>query len=480
MFLRLAARRGLATAAAAATGAAASSTAQPAAPLPPRGYHLVHATVFFRHGARAPVHVTNADGTPKPGSEGVVYDDWSEQLRGPQNLVGLDGGEAPVSSVDKHQQATTLPGGCRSGELTKRGYAQARALGEMLRQIYAFDPPPKLVGGKLMVDFEDKPPTLVGVRSTNVSRCVNTARGVLDGLLGGAAAAAEVPISTAKNEDEDLTPNPKRCARLGELWASARDEWPTKWKDHVLAAPVLAHLVANGLTERDRELYRLERGSWVPFKDVILSVGAQPSTGGVLPFGVDADAAPDNPSSLAAIDTLAAAQVGFMMGVGRGEEVETETNRLSLGAALGRTYAELVERAEAAAGAAAAPATLRLVSGHDTTILPTLTALRLWDGSWPPFCSALSFELWVADADETAPPLLRVLYNGAGGGVYSSTKVAEAHGAFNEIARWTLDEFGEVVARVVPANHAAECTKVESPEFAQKLLRAAQAGGSQF
>ena len=121
-----------------------------------------------------------------------------------------------------------------------------------------------------------------------------------------------------------------------------------------------------------------------------------------------------------------------------------------------------------------------LVSGHDTTILPTLTALRLWDGSWPPFCSALSFELWVADADETAPPLLRVLYNGEGGGVYSSTKVAEAHGAFSEIARWTLDEFGEVVARVVPANHAAECTKVESPEFAQKLLRAAQAGGSQF
>ena len=132
------------------------------------------------------------------------------------------------------------------------------------------------------------------------------------------------------------------------------------------------------------------------------------------------------------------------MGVGRGEEVETETNRLSLGAALGRTYAELVERAEAAAGAAAAPATLRLVSGHDTTILPTLTALRLWDGSWPPFCSALSFELWVADADETAPPLLRVLYNGAGGGVYSSTKVAEAHGAFarlrggrsTSLARW--------------------------------------------
>ena len=73
-----------------------------------------------------------------------------------------------------------------------------------------------------------------------------------------------------------------------------------------------------------------------------------------------------------------------------------------------------------------------------------------------------------------------MLYNGEGGGVYSSTKVAEAHGAFGEIARWTLDEFGEVVARVVPANHAAECTKVESPEFAQKLLRAAQAGGSQF
>ena len=80
----------------AAYSAFARTEAAPAPPAPAPGYRPGHATVCVRHGARAPVFVTNSDGSPRPGTEGVSYDDWSEDLRGAQNLIGLDGGEAIV------------------------------------------------------------------------------------------------------------------------------------------------------------------------------------------------------------------------------------------------------------------------------------------------------------------------------------------------------------------------------------------------
>lgn len=37
---------------------------------------------------------------------------------------------------------------------------------------------------------------------------------------------------------------------------------------------------------------------------------------------------------------------------------------------------------------------LCLYSGHDTTILPLLVALDVFDGTWPDFCANLAFELY--------------------------------------------------------------------------------------
>ena len=271
--------------------AAAFATATCEAPPPlPGNYRLVHASVLFRHGARAPIHLD------KPGSEAAVYDDWSDALRStPLRLTDLHGGQAPTSVVDARQQSIVLPGGCRCGELTLGGFAQAQHLGRELRAMY---------GGGLSE-------SRLSVRSTNVSRCVLTARGVLEGLLGPAV-ASQVAIRTVASAEEDLTPNPKRCLRLAELWKEARAEWSklTPEQQHPLAAPTLARLQET-MPAAAIDEYGLREGRWVPLKDVLCSIAAQPSGCGKLPFGIPMAGAA--PGTLTAIDLLAAAQVGYMV-----------------------------------------------------------------------------------------------------------------------------------------------------------------------
>lgn len=40
------------------------------------------------------------------------------------------------------------------------------------------------------------------------------------------------------------------------------------------------------------------------------------------------------------------------------------------------------------------PAKLVVYSGHDTTLIPVLKALSLWDGTWPTFAAEMRLELW--------------------------------------------------------------------------------------
>lgn len=46
-----------------------------------------------------------------------------------------------------------------------------------------------------------------------------------------------------------------------------------------------------------------------------------------------------------------------------------------------------------------------LYSGHDTTIMPLLVALKSYDNVWPTFCSYISIEYY----DETN--MVKILYN---------------------------------------------------------------------
>ncbi|KAH7650379.1 hypothetical protein FG379_003451 [Cryptosporidium bovis] len=61
-----------------------------------------------------------------------------------------------------------------------------------------------------------------------------------------------------------------------------------------------------------------------------------------------------------------------------------------------------------------------LFSGHDTTIIPTLASLKLWDNHWPPYASTFIIELYKKpnlhenndDLEYIIPYFFRLLYNG--------------------------------------------------------------------
>merc|ERR1712065_12766 len=51
-----------------------------------------------------------------------------------------------------------------------------------------------------------------------------------------------------------------------------------------------------------------------------------------------------------------------------------------------------------------------LYSGHDTTVMPFLDVMGVWDGVWAPYASLISIELY--NDTDTSETLVRVVYNG--------------------------------------------------------------------
>ena len=243
-----------ATAAAATADAAAAPAAENSAPHhaePITHHQLIHASIFFRHGARAPVHHTF------PGMEGIVWDDCDSARSAPLMHVSSRLTDAhghtppPPSKVDAAQQSVVLPGGCRQGELTTTGVLQAHGLGTALRARYS----------SLLPQRSSEPASLE-VRSTNVSRCVATARAVLHGLLGPDD-RSPIAILTVANDSEDLTPAPRRCARLAEMWDEARTEWSRHANAmHALSARTTSRL-RSFMDEPALAAYGVETGRWV-------------------------------------------------------------------------------------------------------------------------------------------------------------------------------------------------------------------------
>ncbi len=89
------------------------------------------------------------------------------------------------------------------------GREDARKLGEVLRKRYVEDL--RFIAGYS--------PDAVYVRSTNITRTVESARLLLTGLFGASGLA--IRVVTTADEKETLYPNTNLCPRLGEMFRAA-------------------------------------------------------------------------------------------------------------------------------------------------------------------------------------------------------------------------------------------------------------------
>lgn len=349
----------------------------------PEGYELLHVSCYFRHGARTPLF-----GLDTPVVQGHAWDGCAASARlsagidaGVDDVVRLRGrgttAAPPPSMVDAKQRETVLPGGGRAGELTAVGLAQAEGLGRRLRSRYA-----ARLGADDPAFWADR----VEARTTHVARCALTLRGVLVGL----GASGPVDADAAHASEETLTPNLRRCDRLNAFWQELRAQRraappPDK-------GPVVDSLLKKVPADSGFDFPALN----VPLKDALIALASE---GGALPWGLDVD-------ELQALDDLAAAEVATLLGVGVDDADQAAVLRLGAGPLV----AEL--RAALAAAAAAETPTLRLMSGHDTTVKPLLVALDMYDHKWPPFCACVALEVYKTPHGRA----VRVLYDGATAG----------------------------------------------------------------
>lgn len=283
----------------------------------------------------------------------------------------------------RKQRSRILPGGCFAGQLTDLGISQTTELGRTLRTRYS-------------LGAYDK--DTVSVRSTNVPRCVASAQGVLDGMFPGlAASGVVVPIDTLSSDDDYLTPNGKACARMGELFNEGAMVWArrpdgdtpavVRELEKTVPSPVLKAL-----------LYKFrDTPSFVPLRDVIVSMDAHNMP---LPWGITSDIRDR-------LDRLGALEVEVIMKGGSWLH-DLEASRVGLGRWLGELSDNLADKATKAKATKAEGLTVDLISAHDTTVMPILISLGIFDDPhWPNYASSISFELWTKGNGR----FVRVLYN---------------------------------------------------------------------
>ncbi|CAM9787358.1 unnamed protein product [Ectocarpus sp. 12 AP-2014] len=92
---------------------------------------------------------------------------------------------------------------------------------------------------------------------------------------------------------------------------------------------------------------------------------------------------------------------------------QREMARLSLGPFLAELLTLVGARGyETGVPEAGMPSTpkLAIFSGHDSTLVPILTALKIYDDVWPPYASYITLD--VAEDEQGGGRLVRVVFNG--------------------------------------------------------------------
>ncbi|MCJ1423049.1 Lysophosphatidic acid phosphatase type 6 [Sticta canariensis] len=373
-----------------------------------------------RHGARTPLSPLYWEGSNwSQGSDcGREYD--AVRLA----LTSVSGGPAPPSKHDlkqlqKHcrvalqvslhqaargllkrridQSALTLYGcACRLGQ------QQALSVGKFLRQRYvdkfAFLPPA----------YQDG---VIAGRTTNFRRTVGTLQGMLTGLYPGSQ--AEVPITTASDEDEILYSNVKSCERLGVLFKART----AMLKEQLSRQPGLEQL-----QQQVREAMSLPADHAVAFVELHDALTSLRFHGKAIAPGL-------TPQLLQAIEHEATARMKSAIARRWDHPDSQDDLRLGMGHLVAQQVlhhpllnlrphvAQLVDAMVAAEHGQPGPK-LQLFSAHDTTVLPILQVLRHDTDKWPPYVANIVFELWQRPpkrwpwSSNQGESFVRVLYNG--------------------------------------------------------------------
>ncbi|KAJ8246671.1 hypothetical protein GJAV_G00254110 [Gymnothorax javanicus] len=332
-------------------------------------YELKLVQVMFRHGAR----------TPLRSIPDVMEAQWvPSMLRVPPHteinyvVTDLIGGPQPPGPLEETYRNRILSGGTCPGQLTTLGMEQLYDLGRRLRKRYIEDVP------FLAPEFS---PAEVYVRSTNIVRTIESAKCLVAGLFHQKQKGV-VPILTTEDEMEFLYPNYHGC-RLLKLLGGHR------WADSV-RLPDIA---------RDLKKLRGELGIAADSKVDFLLIRDDM-------VAREAHGLPCPPALYTWRETVEQRAVDMIY------HVFEPSTRQNLQLCVGRVINMMMGNMDSKVKGLSPDADrkLYLYSVHDTTLMPCLMALGIFDMKWPPYAAEITLELHQHRV--TKEPFVKVSYMG--------------------------------------------------------------------
>eukprot|EP01136_Pigoraptor_vietnamica_P000448 Opistho-1_new@25773 len=391
----------------------------------PEGYVLEVVQIVHRHGARTSARDRFAGTHPCSWTCGPAFA-VNETL--PLAERGMGEGASSFRTLHvPHRQA--LRGSCFSGQLTPQGWRQLGDLGRSLREAYVdrhgFLPPSG--------DDGDGPnASLIYVRSTNIRRAIESAQGLVSGLLPPSHSKKTVDVNILQEHVENMYPGAVRCDRMKEV-------------KHAFRAA--QESLAIGV-------------EYAPIRDMISKA-----------MNIPVD---DLPSMHSLFDEFVCRDAhGVKLPEGITGEIVSELERLSnkhwfdvyrahkemVRLGIGRFVGEMLSDMEATLRGEKR-ARFHVYSGHDTTLAPLLVGLDLLDLHWPAFAASLTYEVMRNKADGSRA--VRVLYNGKPRALAACKDAALSKDG-------TLCPYGrfvEIVSELVPKDFSGECKAKEAKQAA--------------
>ncbi|CAG5865685.1 unnamed protein product [Menidia menidia] len=330
-----------------------TSDGDPADSNPPSSsYELKLVQVLFRHGARTPLK-TIPD---------VIEAQWVPSLLEPPphthiNYVvkDLQGGPRPPSPVEESYRKNILTGGTFPGQLTTLGMQQLYELGTRLRRRYIEE------SAFLSATYA---PDEVYVRSTNIVRTIESAKCLVAGLFQQKQKEM-VSILTTEAESEILYPNYHGC-KLLKILGSHR--WAESSTLPDIAADLQSIQSALGIAAHQHVDFILIRDDMV----------ARETHGLPSPPALD--------SWRSTVEQRAVDMMCHVFDPSKRDKLQ-----LCVGPLLQTLINNIEEKLQ---GVSSEPnRKLFLYSAHDTTLIPCLMTLGIFDMKWPPYAADITLEL---------------------------------------------------------------------------------------
>ncbi|XP_072253039.1 lysophosphatidic acid phosphatase type 6 [Leuresthes tenuis] len=345
------------------------SDPSPADSISSSSYELKLVQVLFRHGARTPLK-TIPD---------VMEAQWVPSLLEPPPhthidyvVTDLQGGPRPPAPVEDSYRKNILTGGTFPGQLTTLGMQQLYVLGKRLRRRYIEESP------FLNATYT---PDEVYVRSTNIVRTIESAKCLVAGLFQQKQKEI-VPILTTAAESEILYPNYHGCKLLKTLGSH---RWAESSTLPDIAADLQSIQSALGIAAHQHVDFILIRDDMV----------ARETHG--LPY----------PPALNSWKNIVEQRAVDMM-CHVFEPSKRENLQLCVGPLLHTLINNIEEKLQ---GSLSEPnRKLFLYSAHDTTLIPCLMALGIFDMKWPPYAADITLELH--QNRQTSEAFVKVSYIG--------------------------------------------------------------------